>query len=283
MKRSADLAGLDPSLVSRVFVGSLAFSTTWYGLKDHFKTAGDIEFASVLKTPQGQSKGCGMVDYKTPEEAQQAVALLDGSSLDGRVIQVKLDIEGKRRQTELRQAGIGSIMGAPKAFGEDQSFFQVNSQHVKRVFVGNLAWQTNWQSLKDHFTTVAPVELASVLLKPDRTSKGCGMVNFLTHEDAVMAVDSLHDSILDGRKISVKLDTDGWFKAKPEPGARPPVFQMQMKGGGKGGHFQASPRQGFKGGRHLPAQQALNNLAEMASMPGANRFDWPSMIRQMSR
>jgi len=46
---------------------------------------------------------------------------------------------------------------------------------------------------------------------------------------------------------------------------------------------EASPRQGFKGGRHLPAQQALNNLAEMASMPGANRFDWPSMIRQMSR
>lgn len=263
MKRSADFAGFN---CTRVFVGSLPFSTTWQSLKDHFKVAGEIEYASVLKTPQGQSKGCGMVDYKTNGEAQQAVALLDGSTLDGRVITVKLDVEGKKRQFEIRQTGAPPVP-------QGRQLFQVGDHECKRVFVGNLAYDTNWQALKDHFTSVGSVELASVLLRPDRTSKGCGMVDFTNHEDAVQAASLLHNSTLDNRTISVKLDTDGYFKNKPEIGARPPVYQVKKeKGMGKA-----------RGKGSFGAAETLQSLTQMASMPGAHNFDWPTMIRQMSR
>merc|ERR1712217_428534 len=87
------------------------------------------------------------------------------------------------------------------------------------------SYNTNWQALKDHFVQAGEIEFASVLLNPDRTSKGCGMVNYMTHDDAMRAVELLNNSMLDGRQISVKLDVDGRFKERPPPGARPRVFQ----------------------------------------------------------
>jgi RNA recognition motif-containing protein len=45
----------------RLFVGNLAFSTSWQNLKDHFKTHGNVVFADVLSEPNNpqRSKGCG--------------------------------------------------------------------------------------------------------------------------------------------------------------------------------------------------------------------------------
>lgn len=278
MKRTADSSFIDDSNCCRVFVGSLAFATTWHSLKDHFKGAGDIEFASVLKDPAGRSKGCGMVDYKTPMEAQQAVALLDGSNLDGRTITVKLDVDGKKRQSEQRMSGVPPV--PQKGGGKSQSgqFYHVSAGEVRRVFVGNLSYDTNWQALKDYFTQVGPVELASVLLRPDRTSKGCGMVDFSTNEDAVRAAEMLNNTELDGRNISVKVDTEGWFRSKPAAGSRPPVFQVKPGEGGWRPPFKAARYNG-----PARAEMALQNLSAMASMPGARNFDWPTILRGMSR
>merc|ERR1719436_2095095 len=100
---------------------------------------------------------------------------------------------------------------------------------IVRVFVGNLSFHTTWAMLKDHFKPAGTVEFASVLLNPDRTSKGCGMVNFLTHEDAVRAVELLNNSTLGDRSITVKLDVDGRFKERPEPGARSRVVQLSKE------------------------------------------------------
>lgn len=68
----------DPSKLIRV--SNLAPGADWKALKDHMKTAGRVEFCDVVKP------GCGKVRYFSPEEAMQAVVVLNGSMLRGEEI-----------------------------------------------------------------------------------------------------------------------------------------------------------------------------------------------------
>jgi len=182
-----------------------------------FLPNGEVEFASVLLKPDGTSKGCGMVNYRSHADAAQAVEALNESLLDGRHIMVKLDLGGdfkKPQQVDsnssVHSAKLSSGQSAPKniyAFCDDG--VHLPPEQISRIFVGNLSYSTTWQGLKDHFKEAGTVEFASVLENPNKTSKGCGMVNFATHEEAVKAVALLNDSTLDGRHITVKLDVDG--------------------------------------------------------------------------
>lgn len=284
---------LPPDQISRVFVGNLSFSTTWQALKDHFKAAGTVEFASVLENPNKTSKGCGMVNFLSNEEARAAVSLLHESALDGRQITVKLDVDGKFKERPPPK----SQMVEEK---REEPFYTLPPEHISRVFVGNLAYNTNWQAMKDHFSQVGEIEFASVLLNPDRTSKGCGMVNFNSHEDAMRAVETLHNSMLDGRQITVKLDVDGHFKERPPPGARPRVFQKPKEpellpalGAPPPGSAVAVQRVqeqlagvlGGRTGRGQPQASAidwLSLLGQVAQMPAASNIDWPNLINSIA-
>jgi RNA recognition motif-containing protein len=50
----------------------------------------------------------------------------------------------------------------------------------RRIYVGNLSWQTSWQELKDHFKQAGEVLYADVLTSSDGRSRGCGVVEFAT-------------------------------------------------------------------------------------------------------
>lgn len=53
-----------------MFVSSLSYNTTWEELKDFFRQAGNVAYATVSERPDGSSKGCGIVQFETVEEAQ---------------------------------------------------------------------------------------------------------------------------------------------------------------------------------------------------------------------
>lgn len=75
----------------RVFVGNLAWTTTWQGLKDHFAPCGDIERADVFTERSGRSRGCGIVEFTSALSAKQAMESLNNTQLDGRLIFVRED------------------------------------------------------------------------------------------------------------------------------------------------------------------------------------------------
>lgn len=87
-----------------------------------------------------------------------------------------------------------------------------------RVFVGNLAYKTTCDDLKDHFKKIGKVKKAEVYYdhsgKVSPTivgrpvSKGCGVVEFEDEEDAKEAIRELAESELDGRNILVREDRD---------------------------------------------------------------------------
>jgi cold-inducible RNA-binding protein len=74
----------------KLFVGGLSFSTSTERLREAFAACGNVESASVVTDRDtGRSRGFGFVEMATNEEAEQAINKLNGTSLDGRTIQVE--------------------------------------------------------------------------------------------------------------------------------------------------------------------------------------------------
>eukprot|EP01062_Namystynia_karyoxenos_P031108 TRINITY_DN23092_c0_g1_i1.p1 TRINITY_DN23092_c0_g1~~TRINITY_DN23092_c0_g1_i1.p1 ORF type:complete len:269 (+),score=118.53 TRINITY_DN23092_c0_g1_i1:110-808(+) len=78
----------------------------------------------------------------------------------------------------------------------------------RRLIVGNLAWRTAWQDLKDHFKPCGEVVHADVFKEYGGRSKGVGVVEFKEADAAKQALETLNDSELGGRQVWVRPDKD---------------------------------------------------------------------------
>ncbi|OGH18596.1 MAG: RNA-binding protein [Candidatus Levybacteria bacterium RIFCSPHIGHO2_01_FULL_40_15b] len=76
-------------MAKKLFVGGLAWTTTDETLSALFAKAGTVTSANVVKDRYtGKSRGFGFVEMSSDEEADKAVAELNGQALDGRNISV---------------------------------------------------------------------------------------------------------------------------------------------------------------------------------------------------
>ena len=77
-------------MAQKLFVGGLSYSTSNDRLREVFAEAGQVESAVVVTDRDtGRSRGFGFVEMATPEDAEQAISKLNGTSVDGRTIQVE--------------------------------------------------------------------------------------------------------------------------------------------------------------------------------------------------
>lgn len=78
-------------MATKLYVGKLSYDTTEDELKAAFATFGAVVSAQVIKDREsGQSKGFGFVEMEKDDEAQAAIAALDGKELGGRTIVVNV-------------------------------------------------------------------------------------------------------------------------------------------------------------------------------------------------
>jgi cold-inducible RNA-binding protein len=76
-------------MANKLFIGSLAWTTTDDSLRDFFATVGTVTSANVIvDRDTNRSKGFGFVEMSTDEEAKKAIDELNGKELDGRAIVV---------------------------------------------------------------------------------------------------------------------------------------------------------------------------------------------------
>jgi hypothetical protein len=88
---------------TRVFVQGLPPHATWQDVKDHFRVAGEVAFASVSSDPvTGESKGHGIVQYETTEQATNAIAIMRNHPLDGYQLYIREDVQEKQGDAQLR-------------------------------------------------------------------------------------------------------------------------------------------------------------------------------------
>lgn len=176
----------------RVFVGNLPFDVSWQDLKDFMRQAGNVDNATILQGADGRSKGAGLVLYQHPKDADRAIRQLHGMEFRGRNIQVREDRESTKINANDSTDGNRNLTKSTDYTPETS------------VFVGNLAFDTSWQDLKDFMRQAGNVAKADIMKSPDGRSKGCGVVSFENARDAKYAITTLNSSRLGGREIFVQ-------------------------------------------------------------------------------
>src|SRR5262245_51434497 len=73
----------------RLYVGNLNYGTTDASLRQMFEAHGQVVSAQVIMDRDtGRSKGFGFVEMANDQEAQAAIAALNGSEVEGRALTV---------------------------------------------------------------------------------------------------------------------------------------------------------------------------------------------------
>jgi cold-inducible RNA-binding protein len=73
----------------KLYVGNLTFDTTDSALEQMFAAHGTVQSAQVIMDRDtGRSKGFGFVEMGSDQEAQAAIAALNGKQVDGRSLTV---------------------------------------------------------------------------------------------------------------------------------------------------------------------------------------------------
>jgi cold-inducible RNA-binding protein len=103
----------------------------------------------------------------------------------------------------------------------------------KKLYVGNLSFQTSEDDLNNIFSEFGNVESAKIITDRDTgRSKGFGFVEMSSDDEAQAAIEGMNEKDLHGRKLTVN-------EAKPmEP----------RSGGNGGGGFRGGSRDNNRGG-----------------------------------
>jgi RNA recognition motif-containing protein len=76
---------------NKIFVGNLSFDTTENDLQDAFAAHGTVtETNMMMDRETGRPRGFGFVTMSTADEAQKAIAALNGKVLGGRALTVNV-------------------------------------------------------------------------------------------------------------------------------------------------------------------------------------------------
>jgi len=97
----------------KLYVGNLSYSVDSDKLGEIFAEFGTVESANVIVDREtGRSKGFGFVEYSDDQEAQAAIAELDGQDFDGRALKVN-----EAKPMTPRTGGGGGGRGGRGGFG----------------------------------------------------------------------------------------------------------------------------------------------------------------------
>eukprot|EP00986_Skeletonema_menzelii_P005664 scaffold2102_cov145-Skeletonema_menzelii.AAC.13 len=132
-------------LSTRVFVQNIPKHVhDWKDLKDHFKVAGEVAYASIsVDRRTGVSKQCGIVQFETPEEAKNAIRIMRDHPMNGEKLYVREDVQEKRQPQERR----GNSMNM---YGDEDSFKSHLATEWKRANDPDVDGSgSEWYNLKD--------------------------------------------------------------------------------------------------------------------------------------
>merc|ERR1712048_274685 len=205
-----------------VWVSGLSSKTTWKTLEKHLA---EVVKPTVSNNKEG--KITAMVAFKTPEDVAAVVEALNGSELDGEVIEVdkwekkdkedqgdkpKRNRRGGGRKTPSKQLGkVVNLKFAKGAKGKvkDEALMKKlqSIDPTCKVWIGGLAEKTTKQALTKNFADIKKPKIV------DMMRKGKAVVAYESEEDAVAAIAALNATELDGNTLEV----DVWTKPERKP------------------------------------------------------------------
>ena len=95
-----------------IYVGNLSRDLTESDLREAFAAFGEVSSASIIKDKfSGETRGFGFVEMPNKEEADKAIASLNGRDLKGRTATVN---EARPRTDKPRTGGFGGGRGGSR-------------------------------------------------------------------------------------------------------------------------------------------------------------------------
>ncbi|XP_029282855.1 RNA-binding protein 34 [Cottoperca gobio] len=248
MKRQMLKARKEEEVTKRkrtVFVGNLPVSCTRKTLQSLFREKGSIEsmrFRSVVREDPAMSRKVAAIQRKVHPKKQSMNAYVVFKDEDG--VAKALERNGMEIETGFH-------------IRVDRVTDNSSHDNKRSVFVGNLSFEINELSFRQHFEDCGTVE--AVRLVRDQNSglgKGFGYVLFESADSVQLALE-LDDSKLEGRTIRVKRSvkkekqknkTDG-------KGTAGRTGKGPMKGATRGGPERGGGRGGFKSQKKFSGNQ----------------------------
>jgi polyadenylate-binding protein len=198
----------DPALrktgQGNIFIKNLDEQIDNKALHDTFAAFGNVLSCKVATDEHGRSKGYGFVHYETAEAAEGAIKAVNGMLLNDKKVYVGHHISRKERQSKL-----------------DEMKAQFTNLYVK-----NLDPEVSQEEFEKLFEQFGAVTSAIIQVDEDGKSRGFGFVNYENHEEAAKAVEALHDTEHNGRKLFV---SRAQKKAEREEELRKSYEQAKME------------------------------------------------------
>lgn len=165
--------------VGNIFIKNLDKTIDNTALFDTFGNFGRILSCKVETDQNGVSKGYGYVHYETQEEADQAIAKVNGMLLAGKKVFVGFFQPRKDRSSE------------------------TSKQKFTNIYIKDLDTAVTSEELEKKFAEFGKVTSAVVMTNDKNESKGFAFVNFELPEDAQKAVEALNGSAINGKTVYV--------------------------------------------------------------------------------
>ncbi|ORX82081.1 hypothetical protein K493DRAFT_320519 [Basidiobolus meristosporus CBS 931.73] len=209
----------DTSSHYHVFVGDLSPEVNDQVLAKAFSAFGSMSDARVMwDMNSGKSRGYGFVAFREKADADQAINTMNGEWLGSRAI----------RCNWANQKGVASTpapSSTPPATSYKQSMtyetvVAQSPQHNTTIYAGNLAPYTTQEQLYPIFQQYGYI--IDIRMQVDR---GFAFVKLDTHENAAMAIVSLHGAVVNGRPLKCS-----WGKDKPSDSTSTPSYPQQNYG-----------------------------------------------------
>jgi len=175
----------DPALrktgQGNVFIKNLDHAIDNKALHDTFAAFGNILSCKVAQDEHGNSKGYGFVHYETAEAANNAIKHVNGMLLNEKKVFVGHHIPKKERMSK----------------------FEEMKANFTNIYVKNIDLDVTDEEFRDLFEKHGDITSASIARDEQGKSRGFGFVNYIKHEAASVAVDTLNDTEFHGQKLYV--------------------------------------------------------------------------------
>lgn len=104
----------------RVYISNIPYDFRWQDLKDLFRRiVGSVEYVELFNDESGKPRGCGIVEFKDPDNVEKALEKMNRYEINGRELVVKED-HGEHRDNcgrIIREGGQGGGGGGGGGLG----------------------------------------------------------------------------------------------------------------------------------------------------------------------
>ena len=200
---------------STLFVRNLSFSTTTDRLREVCQPLEGFMSAKVKTKPDpkkpGQllSMGFGFLEFRSKNNAEAALAAMDGQRLDGHELLIRTSHKAIDAAEERRKEDQAKKMAGRKT----------------KIIIKNLPFEASKKDVRSLFGSYGQLRSVRVPKKFDSSTRGFAFADFITAREAENAMDALRDTHLLGRRLVLD------FAAEDSVDPEQEIEKMQQKVG----------------------------------------------------